>query len=44
MNGLLLLVGGLLLLVLISNIVSRNWWGLALCIVALALMFYGTEF
>ena len=39
MNGVALLVGGLLLLAVIKLIVDRNWLGLLLCVVALLLVF-----
>ena len=38
MNGVVLLVGGLLLLAVIKLIVDRNWIGLLLCAVALFLV------
>ena len=34
MNGVVLLVGGLLLAAVIKLIVDRNWMGLLLCVVA----------
>ena len=39
MNGVVLLVGGLLLLAVIKLIVDRNWIGLLLCAVSLLLIF-----
>lgn len=39
MNGIVLLVGGLLLVAVIKLIVDRNWMGLLLCVVALFLVF-----
>ncbi len=39
MNGVVLLVGGLLLLAVIKLLVDRNWLGLLLCAVALFLVF-----
>ena len=39
MNGVVLLVGGLLLAAVIKLIVDRNWMGLLLCVVALFLVF-----
>lgn len=39
MNGVILLVGGLLLLAVIRLIVDRNWMGLLLCAIALILVF-----
>ncbi len=39
MNGVVLLVGGLLLLAVIKLIVDRNWVGLLLCVVAMILVF-----
>ncbi len=38
MNGVALLVGGLLLLAVIKLIVDRNWLGLLLCVLALILV------
>ena len=35
MNGVVLLVGGLLLVAVIKLIMDRNWIGLLLCVVAL---------
>ena len=35
MNGVVLLVGGLLLAAVIKLIIDRNWMGLLLCVVAL---------
>ena len=40
MNGVVLLVGGLLLVAVIKLIVDRNWMGLLLCAVALFLVFW----
>ena len=37
MNGVVLLVGGLLLVAVIKLIVDRNWMGLLLCLIALIL-------
>ena len=39
MNGVVLLVGGLLLVAIIKLIMDRNWTGLLLCAVALLLVF-----
>ena len=39
MNGVVLLVGGLLLLAVLKLIVDRNWMVLLLCAVALFLVF-----
>ena len=39
MNGVVLLVGGLLLAAVIKLIIDRNWMGLLLCVVALFLVF-----
>ena len=39
MNGVVLLVGGLLLVAVIKLIMDRNWIGLLLCVVALFLVF-----
>ena len=39
MNGVVLLVGGLLLVAVIKLIMDRNWIGLLLCAVALLLVF-----
>ena len=39
MNGVVLLVGGLLLAAVIKLIIDRNWMGLLLCVVALFLGF-----
>ena len=39
MNGIVLLVGGLLLVAVIKLLVDRNWLGLLLCVVALFLVF-----
>ena len=39
MNGVVLLVGGLLLVAVIKLIMDRNWIGLLLCLVALILVF-----
>ena len=39
MNGVVILVGGLLLVAVIKLIVDRNWMGLLLCLVALLLVF-----
>ena len=39
MNGVVLLVGGLLLVAGIKLIVDRNWMGLLLCLIALILVF-----
>ena len=39
MNGVVLLVGGLLLLAVIKLIVDRNWVGLLLCVVAMIFVF-----
>ena len=39
MNGVVLLVGGLLLVAVIKLIMDRNWIGLLLCVVALLLVF-----
>ena len=39
MNGVVLLVGGLLLLAVIKLLVDQNWLGLLLCAVALFLVF-----
>ena len=39
MNGVVLLVGGLLLLAVIKLLVDQNWLGLLLCVVALLLVF-----
>ena len=39
MNGVVLLVGGLLLLAVIKLLVDPNWLGLLLCAVALMLVF-----
>ena len=38
MNGVVLLVGGLLLLAVLKLIMDRNWLGLLLCAVALMLI------
>ena len=40
MNGVMLLVGGLLLLAVIRLIVDRNWMGLLLCAISLILAFW----
>ena len=39
MNGVVILVGGLLLLAVLKLIMDRNWLGLLLCAVALMLIF-----
>ena len=39
MNGVVLLVGGLLLVAVIKLIVDRNWMGQLLCLIALILVF-----
>ena len=39
MNGVVLLVGGLLLVAVIKLLVDRNWLGLLLCAAALILVF-----
>ena len=39
MNGVVLLIGGLLLLTVIKLIMDRNWIGLLLCAVVLFLVF-----
>ena len=39
MNGVVLLVGGMLLVAVIKLIVDRNWMVLLLCLVALILVF-----
>lgn len=39
MNGVVLLIGGLLFLTVIKLIIDRNWIGLLLCSVALFLVF-----
>ena len=39
MNGVVLLVGGLLLVAVIKLIMDRNWLGQLLCVVALLLVF-----
>ena len=39
MNGVVLLVGGLLLVAVIKLIVDWNWMGLLLCLIALILVF-----
>ena len=39
MNGVVLLVGGLLLVAVIKLIMDRNWIGLLLCVVTLLLVF-----
>ena len=39
MNGVVLLIGGLLLLTVIKLIMERNWIGLLFCAVALFLVF-----
>ena len=39
MNGVVLLVGGMLLVAVIKLIVDRNWMGLLLCLIALILVF-----
>ena len=39
MNGVVLLVGGLLLVAVIKLIMDRNWIGLLLCVVSLFLAF-----
>ncbi len=39
MNGVVLLVGGLLLVAVIKLLVDRNWLGLLLCAAALLLVF-----
>ena len=39
MNGVVLLVGGLLLVAVIKLIIDRNWIDLLLCAVALPLVF-----
>lgn len=39
MNGVVLLIGGLLFLTVIKLIMDRNWIGLLLCAVALLLVF-----
>ena len=39
MNGVVFLVGGLLLVAVIKLIMDRNWIGLLLCLVALILVF-----
>ena len=39
MNGVVLLVGGLLFVAVIKLIMDRNWIGLLLCVVALFLVF-----
>ena len=39
MNGVVLLVSGLLLVAVVKLIVDRNWPGLLLCLVALILIF-----
>ena len=40
MNGVMLLVSGLLLLAVIRLIVDRNWMALILCAIALILAFW----
>ena len=39
MNGVVLLVGGLLLVAVITLMIGRSWIGLLLCAVALLLVF-----
>ena len=39
MNGVVFLMGGLLLVAVIKLIMDRNWIGLLLCVVALLLVF-----
>ena len=39
MNGVVLLVVGMLLVAVIKLIVDRNWMGLLLCLIALILVF-----
>ena len=39
MNGVVLLVGGLLFLAVIKLIMDRNWLGLLLCVFTLILVF-----
>ena len=39
MNGVVFLVGGLLLVAVIKLIMDRNWIGLLLCVAALFLIF-----
>lgn len=39
MNGLIILVAGLLLLIIIEKLITRNWLGLFLLVIALILIF-----
>lgn len=39
MNGIVLLVGGFLLLLMTKMIWSRNWWGALLCILVSYFLF-----
>lgn len=39
MNGIVVLVGGFLLLLMIKMIWSRNWWGVLLCILVSYFLF-----
>ncbi len=42
MNGIVVLVGGFLLLLMIKMIWSRNWWGALLCIL-ISYFIFGTS-
>ncbi|MBS5491438.1 MAG: hypothetical protein KHX35_03520 [Sutterella wadsworthensis] len=39
MNGILFLVGGLILLVLLKQLIDRDWLGLLLSLIALVVVF-----
>lgn len=39
MNGILFLVGGLILLVLLKQLIDRDWLGLLLSVIALVVVF-----
>ena len=39
MNGILFLVGGLILLVLLKQLIDRDWLGLLLSLIALVIVF-----
>lgn len=39
MNGILLIVGGLILLVLLKQLIDRDWFGLLLSLIALVVVF-----
>lgn len=39
MNGILLIVGGLILLVLLKQLIDRDWFGLLISLIALLVVF-----